>query len=167
MNDTALKSETRKPATRDIIVEQVFAHSPETIWKTLTDGALMRRWLPMPSTGFEAVVGARFTFQTTPAGAWDGVIHCQVLEVIPNERLAYSWQGGNEGNVGYGSKLDTVVAWTLTRVEGGTRVRLVHAGFVRPSNDAAFENMSGGWQKVVGNVDAVASERTYPATGDQ
>jgi Activator of Hsp90 ATPase homolog 1-like protein len=65
MNDSALKSDTQ-----DIVVEEVFPHTPETIWKTLTTGELIRRWMMAP-TGFEPVEGARFTFQTTPAGAWD------------------------------------------------------------------------------------------------
>jgi uncharacterized protein YndB with AHSA1/START domain len=47
----------------------------------------MSRWLRMEPIGFEATTGNRFTYQTTPAGEWDGVIHCQVLEVTPNERL--------------------------------------------------------------------------------
>ena len=117
----------------------------------------------MPTTGFEPAKGKRFTFQTTPAGAWDGVIHCEVLEVTPNERLVYSWQGGHEGNVGYGSRLDTVVTWTLARVENGTRLRLVHSGFVLPKNDAAFKNMSEGWKKVVGRIGALSGEQTERA----
>ena len=143
MSDAALKS-----ATQDIVVDEVFPHAPETIWKTLTTGELIGRWLMAP-TGFEPVKGNHFTFQTTPAGAWDGVIHCQVLEVMPNERLVYTWKSGHETNVGYGSRLDTVVTWTLTRAEGGTRLRLVHSGFVMPKNDSAFQNMSEGWTKVV------------------
>jgi uncharacterized protein YndB with AHSA1/START domain len=105
------------------------------------------------------VIGKHFTFQTTPAGAWDGVIHCQVLEVMPNERLVYAWKGGHEGNVGYGSRLDTVVTWTLSTVENGTRLRLVHSGFVLPKNDNAFKNMSEGWKKVVRNLDTIAAEQ--------
>ena len=45
-----------------------------------------------------------------------------------SKRLVYAWKGGHEGNVGYGSQLDTVVTWTLSRVENGTRLRLVHSG---------------------------------------
>jgi uncharacterized protein YndB with AHSA1/START domain len=155
MNDAALKV-----TTQDIVVEAVFPHAPETLWKTLTTGELMARWLPMPATGFEPVEGRRFTFRTTPAGAWDGVIHCQVLEVKPNERLAWSWQGGHEGNVGYGALLDTVVTFTLSKAPGGTRVRLVHSGFVTPRNDLAFRNMGEGWKKVVATVGAVAGDRS-------
>jgi uncharacterized protein YndB with AHSA1/START domain len=154
MNDAALKSDTQ-----DIVVEEVLPHAPETIWKTLTTGELMSRWLHMNPTGLEPVKGKHFTLQTTPAGAWDGVIHCQVLEVRPNERLAYAWKGGHEGNVGYGSRLDTVVTWTLSEVENGTRLRLVHSGFVLPKNDLAFKNMSEGWKRVVRNLDAIAAEQ--------
>jgi uncharacterized protein YndB with AHSA1/START domain len=144
--------------TQDIVVEEVFPHAPETIWKTLTTGDLIGRWLMKP-TGFEPVKGARFTFQTTPAGAWDGVIQCQVLEVTPNERFAFAWKGGHEGNVGYGSRLDTVVTFTLSRVENGTRLRLVHSGFVLPNNEIAFKNMGDGWKKVVPRIGAMAGEQ--------
>ena len=154
MNDAALKSDTQ-----DIVVDEVFPHAPETIWKTLTTGELIGRWLLMKPTGFEPVKGARFTFQTTPAGAWDGIIHCQVLEVMPNERLVYAWKGGHEGNVGYGSRLDTVVTFCLSRVENGTRLRLVHSGFITPKNDTAFKNMNEGWKKVVQSLGAIAGEQ--------
>jgi uncharacterized protein YndB with AHSA1/START domain len=153
MNDAALKSEAQ-----EIVVDEVFPHTPEKIWKTLTTGELIGRWL-MPTTGFEAVKGKRFTFQTTPAGPWDGIIQCQVLEVMPNERLVYTWNSGHEGNVGYGARLDTVVTWTLSKVENGTRLRLVHSGFVLPKNETAFKNMSDGWIKVVGRIGAIAGEK--------
>jgi uncharacterized protein YndB with AHSA1/START domain len=148
-----------KTATQDIVVEEVLPHAPETIWKTLTTGELIGRWLMKP-TGFEPVKGARFTFQTTPEGAWDGVIHCEVLEVSRNERLSYSWQGGHDGNAHYGSRLDTVVTWTLARVDGGTRLRLVHSGFVLLKNDAAFKNMREGWKKVVDRIGVLSGEQT-------
>ena len=153
MNDTAPKADTH-----DIVVDEVFPHAPETIWRALTTGALMARWLMAP-TGFEPVVGNRFTYRTTPAGAWDGLIRCQVLEVIPNERFVYAWRGGHEGNVGYGSLLDTVVTFTLSRAAAGTRVRVVHSGFVLPKNETAFRNMSDGWIKVVRQLDAIAGEQ--------
>ncbi len=146
------------PDIRDIVVEEVFRHAPETIWKTLTTGELIGRWLMAP-TGFEPEKGKRFTFHTKPAGAWDGAIHCQVLEVIENERLVYSWKGGHEGNVGYGAPLDTVVTWTLTRTANGTRLRLVHAGFVAPSNASALETMGKGWAKVVPRLGEIAEEQ--------
>jgi uncharacterized protein YndB with AHSA1/START domain len=142
---------------RQIEVDEVFPHSPETIWKTLTSGALMGRWLMEPS-GFEPVVGNRFTYRTTPAGEWDGTIQCEVLEVVPNERFVYSWKGGHESNAGYGSRLDTIVTFTLDKAEGGTRLRLVHSGFDLPRNDTAYRSMSGGWTQVVSRIGELAGE---------
>jgi len=150
MTDDALKSDTQ-----DIVVDEVLPHAPETIWKTLTTGELIDRWL-MKSTGFEPVEGTRFTLHTTPAGAWDGVIHCEVLEVTRNERLSYSWRGGHDGNAEYGSRLDTVVTWTLAKVDGGTRLRVVHSGFVVPKNNAAFRNLRAGWTKCFDRIGAIS-----------
>ena len=158
MNDAILKS-----VAHDIVVDEVFPHTRETLWKTLTDGDLMARWMMAP-TGFEPVPGKRFTYQTRAAGEWDGVIHCQVLEVVPNERFTYAWVGGHESNDGYGSKLETIVTWTLTRAANGTRLRLVHSGFVLPKNDTAYQNMSDGWKKVVHNLDDIAAEREAAET---
>ena len=153
MTDAALTA-----ATQEIVVDEIFPHAPETIWRLLISAELIGRWFMKP-TGFEPVAGARFTFSTTPAGAWDGTIQCQVLDVIPNERLAYAWKGGHADNVGYGSPLDTVVTWTLAKSGTGTRVRLVHSGFVLPKNETAYKNMSNGWTKVVGTLSKLAGTK--------
>lgn len=144
-------------ARQDIVVEESFPHSPETIWKALTDGRLIGRWLMEPQ-GFEARVGNRFTYRTTPAGAWDGIIHCEVLELVPNERFVYAWKGGHEDNAGYGAPLDTVVAFTLEPLADGTRLRMVHSGFLLPQNETAYRNMSQGWRSCVARLDAIAVE---------
>ena len=152
MSDAAVMADSH-----EIVVDEVLPHAPEVVWKTLTTAELIGRWLMMP-TGFEPTKGKHFTFQTTPAGEWDGVIHCQVLEVTPNERLVYAWRGGHEANAGYGSRLETVVTWTLTKVDGGVRIRLVHSGFRTPKNDFAFKKMSEGWPKVFQRIETIAGE---------
>lgn len=138
-------------ARQDIVVTEILPHAPEAIWKILTTGDLLARWMMAPH-GFAPVVGTHFTFQTTAAGAWDGTIHCEVLEVVPLTRFVYSWKSGHESNVGYGSRLDTVVSFTLEQVPDGTRLRLVHSGFVVPVNDTALRNMGEGWRKVIPNL---------------
>jgi uncharacterized protein YndB with AHSA1/START domain len=152
MNDAATMVDSR-----EIVVDEVFPHAPEVLWKTLTTPDLMGRWLMTP-TGFEPKPGNRFTYQTTPAGKWDGVIHCEVLEATPNKRLVHTWDAGHDSNTEYGSRLETVVTWTLEKAPAGTRVRLVHSGFRTPKNDFAFSNMSKGWPKVVQQIGALAGE---------
>ena len=86
MSDAAIMADSH-----EIVVDEVFPHTPEVVWKTLTTAELIGRWLMTP-TGFEPTKGKHFTYQTKPAGEWDGVIHCQVLEVTPNERLVYAYE---------------------------------------------------------------------------
>jgi hypothetical protein len=74
------------------------------------------------------VKGKRFTLQTTPAGAWDGIIRCQVLDVVTKTNVAYAWKGGHESNVAYGSQPDAVGTFTVSKLVEGTRVRVVHSG---------------------------------------
>lgn len=132
-------------------------HAPEVVWAALTTAELIGRWL-MPND-FAPVVGKTFTFRTKPMGSWDGVVHCEVLEIVPSCKLAYSWKGGSDDNPSYGSKLDTIVTWTLTPVAGGTRLRLVHAGFRSPGNDFAFDAMSPGWGRVLNGIARVIDEQ--------
>lgn len=141
--------------THAIVIDEVFPHAPAKVWSALTDGTLLSRWL-MPATGFRAEVGTRFTFSTRAEGLWDGTIRCEVLEVLREQRLAYSWVGGHPDNSGYGSDLDTVVTWLLSVEGSGTRVRLIHSGFVLPRNVVAHSNMSEGWKVVIKRLSGLA-----------
>src|SRR5258708_2433269 len=95
------------PQTRDIIVEAELPNTPEAVWRVLTTAELIGRWL-MPND-FELVVGKQFEMRTKPLGNWDGVVHCEVLEIVPNRKLVYSWKGGSAENPKYGSRLETIV----------------------------------------------------------
>lgn len=139
---------------RAIIVEKVLPHPPDKIWKVLTDSELIAKWL-MPSD-FQAEVGRRFTFRSKPMGDWDGVVECEVLDCDPPRRLRYSWVGGSKTNDKYGSRLDSVVTWTLTPADGGTLLRMEHEGF-GPGNEFAYEAMSGGWAHVPDRISELAA----------
>lgn len=140
---------------RDIVVEAVLPHAPDVVWKTLTTADLIDKWL-MPND-FSAVVGKKFKFRTKPMGDWDGIVHCEVLEIIENGRLVYSWKGGSGYNAKYGARLDTTVTWTLVPVAAGTRLKMVHAGFRLPANQAAFDAMRPGWGRVLQAVERVTA----------
>jgi uncharacterized protein YndB with AHSA1/START domain len=141
---------------RSIEVEEVLPHAPQTVWRTLTESELIARWL-MPNT-FTPAAGQHFTFQTQPMGNWDGVVQCEILEIDPPKKLVYSWKGGTADNADYGAPLDSIVTWTLTPVDGGTRVQFSHSGFRSPGNDFAFKAMGDGWSRIMRGIDRVAGE---------
>ena len=99
-------------------VDRVYPHRRELVWRALTTSELLERWL-MPND-FEPRVGHHFTFRTEPGPGFDGIVHCEVLELVEQERLVISWKGG---------PLDTRVAFALEDCDGGTRLRIEHSGF--------------------------------------
>jgi uncharacterized protein YndB with AHSA1/START domain len=143
--------------SQSIVVEYDLRHPPERVWRAITEAGLIARWLM--NNDFSPVVGHRFTFKAQPMPGWDGIVHCEVREVIPNERLVYTWCGGSDDLTTYGSRLDTVVTWTLSPTSsGGTLLRLEHAGFL-PKNAFAFETMGKGWRgKLAETMDRILRE---------
>jgi uncharacterized protein YndB with AHSA1/START domain len=136
-------------ATRSLVVEREMPHPPEKIWRALTQGPLIEAWLM--KNDFQPVVGHRFNFCATPMPHWDGVVDCRVLVVEPCERLSYSWNASGEEAAG---GLKTVVTWTLTPTEGGTRVRMEQSGF-RPEEEANYQGAGYGWQRFVAGLERV------------
>ena len=110
---------------------------------------------------FEPVVGKRFTFTTRPIGAWNGVVHCEVLEVaLPFSRLVYSWKGGADPPPpppppDFGSTASS--PGRCSRKARRTRLRMVHAGFRSPQNDFAYGAMSPGWDRIIGRINEIAA----------
>ena len=120
---------------RAVVVERVFPHSAEKVWRALTESPLVSQWLM--KNDFEAAPRKKFQFRADPVPHWDGIIDCEVLVVDPLKQLSYTWRSMG---------LDSVVLWTLTPADGGTRVRMEQSGF-RPGQTAAYQGASYGWQR--------------------
>jgi uncharacterized protein YndB with AHSA1/START domain len=129
--------------TQTLVNERVFAHSPEKVWRALTETPLLAQWLM--NNDFEPTAGRRFQFLSEPMPQWDGVIDCEVLVVEHLKQLSYSWKA-----VG----LDSVVLWTLTPADGGTHLRMEQSGF-RPDQQFAYKGANYGWQKFLANLERV------------
>jgi len=127
-----MSSLAESPGT--LVVERVFPHPPQKLWRALTESPLLAQWLLR--NDFEPVAGRRFQFRRDPMPNWNGVIDCEVSVVEPLKELSYSW-------VAMG--LETVVRWTLTPAEGGTHLRMEQSGF-GPDREANYKGAKYGWQ---------------------
>ena len=124
---------------RDLHFEEIYPFPPERVWRALTDSAAIADWL-MPND-FKPVIGHKFQFRTKPQPGWDGIVHCEVIEVDPPRTIAYTWKS----NAG----LDTVVRFHLEPVKEGTRLTLDHTGF-RGAKALMISFMLGsGWKGIV------------------
>jgi uncharacterized protein YndB with AHSA1/START domain len=138
-------------ATRTLVVERELPHPPQKIWRALTQGPLIEAWLM--KNDFLPVVGHRFNFRATPIHGWNGVTDCEVLEIVPLERLTYSWNASGDQAL---DGLKTIVTWTLRPSGNGTQVRMEQSGF-RPQDEAGYRGMGGGWPRILARLAEVAS----------
>jgi uncharacterized protein YndB with AHSA1/START domain len=116
-------------------------HSPEKVWRALTDPALLTEWL-LPVIDLKLEPGAAFTFKTQPYPGWDGIVNCRMLEIEPQRKLRYAW------SVPF---LETVVTFTLTPTASGTRLSLVQSGF-KPDQKQNFGGARYGWRMMGGKL---------------
>jgi uncharacterized protein YndB with AHSA1/START domain len=130
-------------STRTVVIERVFQHPPEKLWRALTESPLIAQWLLQ--NDFEPAVGRKFQFRNEPVPNWDGVIYCEVLVVDPLKRLSYTWS-----TMG----LDSLVLFILTPSENGTHLRMEHSGF-RPDHPQAYGGAKYGWQRFFDNLERV------------
>jgi uncharacterized protein YndB with AHSA1/START domain len=137
---------TSNPIPSTLVIERVFPHPPEKLWRALTENPLIAQWLM--KNDFEPVVGRKFQFRAEPVPNWNGLIDCEVLIVDRLKRLSYSWSSMG---------LDFVVLFTLTPAEGGTQLRMEQSGF-RPGQEQAYKGANYGWQKFLGNLERVVAE---------
>jgi uncharacterized protein YndB with AHSA1/START domain len=130
---------------RDLKLERVYPQPPERVWRALTDRRALSQWLM--ETDFEPTLGHRFTFRSRPQPGWDGITYCEVIELDPPRRLAYTWRGG--AGKDRPLTLDTVVRFTLTPEGGGTRLTLEHTGFSGLKSVLVSFMMKAGWNKML------------------
>lgn len=135
--------------TRSLLTEADFEHPPETLWKAMTDSEWLAVWF-FPND-IQPVVQHKFTIWSRPIERWDGEFKCEVVEVVPNKKLAFRWWGGDKELKAFGRAMDTKVTWTLTPTDsGGTHFRFEHEGFPTDGeSDPLFDVMEKGSQSVM------------------
>src|SRR5882672_1494667 len=134
---------TAPSQTESLSFEFDLHHSPEKVWRALTDPVLLTEWL-LPVVDLELEPGAAFTLKTQPYPGWDGTVNCRVLEIEAQKKLSYTWVVGDMG-------LDTVVTFTLTPTPSGTHLSLVQSGF-KPSQKQNFGGARYGWKMMGGKL---------------
>ena len=138
MNDTSADPRT-------VVVEREIRFPPEKLWRALTQPHLIEEWLM--KNDFAPVVGHRFNLR----GEWGGVLDCEVLAIEPNKSLSYTWNYAHEDAA---FDLKSVVTFTLTPTNAGTRLRMEQSGF-RPEQKQASGGAKYGWQQFFAKLEQV------------
>jgi uncharacterized protein YndB with AHSA1/START domain len=131
----------------DLIVERRVSVPPEKVFTWFTEA---EKWLAWQGTDaeIELVPGGKWRVNVTGEGFASG----QVVEVIDNERVVFTW-GWEEGPpVPPGA---TTVAIELVPDDEGTLIRLIHSAL--PPDEIEIHRF--GWEHYVARLAAVSESR--------
>ena len=137
----SLVDTTARQQSESISFEFDLPHSPEKVWRALTDPVLLAEWL-LPVIDLKLEPGAAFTLKTQAYPGWDGTVNCRLLEIEPLRKISYTWV------VPF---LETVVTFTLAPTASGTRLSLVQSGF-KPDQKQEFGGSRYGWKMMGGKL---------------
>ena len=99
--------------TQPIVVERIFNVPASRAWEAITRKDEMKKWY-FDLAEFDAVQGFQFQFTGGPTPERQYLHLCEIVEVIPEKKLSYSWRyDGYPGN--------TMVIFELNKQNGQKR----------------------------------------------
>jgi uncharacterized protein YndB with AHSA1/START domain len=142
---------TRAP--RSFAHEAEYPHAVDKVWRALTDPEQMGLWIMNfdndpgeMRTDFRPVVGAPYRMDARSGRGWRGFVVGNVLEVVPNQRLVYTW-----AHSPYQDANPARVEFTLALTSTGTRVRMMQSGFPGLKGWFVLQGAKLGWKKMLGS----------------
>ena len=152
----------------DMVIERTFQATPEQIWRMWTEPEHFAAWYgpggaAIPVARMDVRVGGKRLLcmeVTTPNGAMQMWFTGEYLEVIENQRLAYtdsmSDENGNvlspeQARMPAGHPVTTEVRIELESIDDGTRMILTHVGITAGSPGAV------GWAMALDKLETVVA----------
>jgi len=133
----------------EIRLSMEMAAPPAKVFRALTEAETLDRWMAKGAT-VELREGGRYDLGFAPEG-YDGP-SMRILELVRNEKLVISWPDWR----GDTSVPEQSVTWLLEPSEVGTRVTIIHSGFVRTVD---LSDYPFGWGYFLGRLREVVAER--------
>lgn len=135
-------SQEKKP----VVVKQSFHVSVSHLWKAISELEQMKLWFFENIEAFNAEVGFETQFNVK-SGERDFMHLLKITEVIPLEKIVYSWKyKGYEG--------ESFVSFETFITEGGSSLRVSHKvikSFPQSIPEFTRESCQGGWEYFINN----------------
>ncbi len=134
------------PSTRDIVLTVELDASPEDVFRAVTDGTELAKWLA-PEAGSTPPEGGKKATIWISFG--EGMRADHEIEIYDSPRRVRHPSGKNSE-----TKAPLYAEWSIEAREGGkTTLRLVHSGFSASADwDGEFEAHARGWKLMLQNL---------------
>ncbi len=127
-----------------ISIDHQFEVPVSKLWEAITMPTEMKQWY-FDWADFKAEPGFKFTFPGGPAPDRMYTHLCELKEVIPNQKLSYSWAyEGYEGS--------SLVTFEISGDEERCTLHFTHEGidtFPASNPDLAIANFIEGWNHII------------------
>jgi len=130
------------------------------VWAAWTSTEEAERWLA-PRANVVFAVGKPYEFFWDDDPALDSTLGCNLLEVDPESRLVFEWQGKTDFLPMFEPERGgrTTVAVEFSQVEDGVRVRVVQEEIRDLEDWAAYDAwMAAAWEMALGGLKAYCEE---------
>jgi uncharacterized protein YndB with AHSA1/START domain len=159
---------TEKTKSPTVHLQRTIPAPPHAVYRAWLDPDLVRQWM-VPGDRYEVErvdieerVGGRYSVWQTNSGASGGGFECEILELVPDERIVFRW-----GFVGprraEGPVFDSRLTITLRETPpGSTLLTLVHErldDLARAMPDVA-DKVELGWEIVLEKLGASIATRS-------
>lgn len=135
--------------SESVRVTRRFAASPERVFESWVNPALLRRWLA-PSAAADARVGGRFRLEVSkPEGAH--LVTGEYREFVPSQRLIMTWV--YEGPMAPAGKMEAILTVEFRKDGPYTEISLHHEGLTNPRYLETIRQ--GAWTKALDELDAL------------
>lgn len=142
----------------DRIDKQIDLKAPQArVWRAITDAAQFGAWFGVVLQG-QFAIGESIEGKLTYPGLEHLTMEIRVVAMEAQRRFAFRWQPhATDPEVDYSADPTTLVEFTLTPTEHGTRLVLTETGFDGLPADRrslAFRMTNDGWTEQMGNIEA-------------
>lgn len=140
----------------EVRLERIILAPPHDIYRAWLEPETLRRWLAPCDLEVRRVEidereGGHYRIWQTDSGADTGGFDCEILELVPNERIVFRW--GFVGPERTGDPMfDSLLTITLREAPGGaTQLTLVHQRLeeLATAMPKVASNVERGWAMVL------------------
>lgn len=138
----------------------------EVVWRMVSEPDQVVRWFA-DEIDLQATPGYEGSMTFRPDAG--GTVHVPITveAVEPPRRLTYRW--GHPAGAAASPGNSTLVEFTLTPDDGGTRLRVVETGhdslgWPQGQQDAYVEDHNDGWTTHLGRLEQILARRSADAT---
>ena len=129
--------------------------SAESAYHAISNEEELKKWwidVPKLELSLGGMVNFRFLKENSQLLEKDFVIEGKILELIPNQKLSYSWKPVDDKNYP-----DTIVTWTIEPTNNGSKVTVLHSGLESAKD---YSRLVDGWEYFLGKLQNLLNSQT-------